>query len=325
MEGIDMEKIPVDGMFAVKDDSNGILGKMLISSLPNVLIDREKLKQICKDLDLPVTVGRRVSDRDAFRSAISSIHYRIEDHKNGKPRVRNIYCRENGKAENIISRELVCETLGEISNDYKKLANIHFIKGTGSFDYAVDSNNGTGLDVGGYCEDARKQFELYKTCVGRNQLENLIDSYLEKMEALKVDVHGKVYFIPGKNIRMLDIFEDFIESVNAHNIRSSEINLYSLFVADNSKQREKIANEFYYNARQTINNYVARIEKLIVSNSSNPALLERWANKAASLQDKKIEYEGLLRRELSELDEDYKDLNCLADDLKLKANKLRQK
>lgn len=318
-----MEKITVDGMFAVKNNGDGVLGKMVIFSLPNVLIVRDKLIQICENLNLPVTVGARFSDRDAFRSATSDIYDRIEDQKNGNPRVRKIYCRDNGKSENVVSRELVCETLGQTTNGYKKLANFCFRKDTDSFDCTIE-DHGSSLNIAGYCDKARRQFELYKTCIGRNQFENLIDSYLEKMEVLKMNVHGKVYFIPKKNIQMVDTFEDFIESINVNNIRNGEINVYSLFVADNTKHRGKIANEFYYNARQEIKNYMTRFETLIASNSSNPALLERWANKADLLQNKKREYELLLRSELGELDDDYQTLCFLSDELRLRANKLRQ-
>ena len=61
-----------------------------------------------------------------------------------------------------------------------------------------------------------------------------------------------------------------------------------------------------------------------MSNSSNPMLLERWANKADLLQGKKSEYEALLQRELCDLDDDYQTLSFLSDELRLRANKLRQ-
>ena len=68
-----MEKIDVKGMFAVKSDDGAVLGKLLYFSLPSIHIVRDKLIQICKDSDMPVTVGPRFSDTDAFRTATSDI------------------------------------------------------------------------------------------------------------------------------------------------------------------------------------------------------------------------------------------------------------
>jgi len=320
-----MDKITVEEMFAVKNDGSGVLGKIVYFSLSNVLIEREELVQICKDLNLPVTMGARCSEIDAFRTATSDIRKRITEQIGGKLYVRKIYCRDNNKSVNEISRELVCETLEQKTNGYQKLANIYYTKDSGSFDYTIEDHS-SGFNVVGYCEEARDLFELYKICVGRDQLENLIDVYLACMECLKMNVHGKVYFIPKKNMHMIDVFEVFIETIDANNKRgrSRQLNVNSLFVADNTKQRGKLANEFYHNARQEIENYIKRFETMIASNSSNPALLERWANKAASLQEKKSEYEALLHSELNELDDDYQELCFLTDELRLRVNKLRQ-
>ena len=51
-----------------------------------------------------------------------------------------------------------------------------------------------------------------------NDTGNLVDSYIASMEALKVSVHGKLYFVPRKNIHMVDTFEVFIETINIHNV-----------------------------------------------------------------------------------------------------------
>ena len=310
-------------MFAVKNDDGPVLGHIIIFTLPGILIARDTLVKICTDLKMPVTVGGRYSKIDAFRSATSDINDKIIDIKDGMRRERKVYCQKNGKSENFVSCELICETLGQITNTYKKLANFYFIKTTNSFDYRIEDSD-SSLNIAGYCEEVEKQYELYQKCVARNQFENLIDKFLEIIGALKIDVHGKVYFVPKKNMKMVALFEDFIESINANNIRSSEINFYSLFIADNTKQRGKIANEFYHNARHEIKNYMQRLETLIASNSSNPALLERWAKKVDLLQSKKAEYETLLQRELVDLDEEYQALDLLSGELKLRAKKIRQ-
>jgi hypothetical protein len=317
-----MDKITIEDMCVVKTNESGIIGKMAIFGLSNALIEREKLAQICKDLNLPIKLSSRISPIDAFRSATSDIRDKKIVQKNGELYVHKIYCRDNEKSDNVISRELVCETLGQTTNGYIKLANICYRKDKESFNYTIE-NHGTGLNADVYCEEARDLFELYKVCVGRNQLENFIDRYLDRMDVLKIQVHGKVYFIPKKNIHMVDVFEVFIESINDNNKRDNQLKVNSLFVADNTKQRGKIAEAFYHYARQEIQTYMDRFEKMITSNSSSPTILERWANKAESLKVKKAEYEVLLQRELGELEDDFQTLCLLVRELKLRAKNLR--
>lgn len=317
-----MDSVNMESLFAVKNDSGDVLGKLLYFGLSNVLIERNKLIQICGDLNLPVTVGARISEVDSFRSATSDIYDRIADRKYGELRVRKVYCRDNDKSEKVVSRELVCETLDHSTNSYEKLANLYYYKDSKFFDYFIESY-GSDLNISKYCEQAKEFFELYKYCVGRSQLENLTDSFLASMESLKVNVHGKLYFIPRKNMHMVDLFEDFIQSINDNNKRSGALTVNSLYVADDEKQRGKMTEEFYHSARQEINTYMERIEHLIKNDTSNPALLERWVSKVNTLEAKKRDYENLLRHELDELDDQYGTLRFLSGELSVRANKLR--
>lgn len=259
-----MESIKMESLFAVKSDSSDVLGKLLYFGLGNVLVERDKLIEICSDLNLPVSVGSRLSETDSFRSATSDIYDRIVDRDYGEVRVRKVYCRDNEKSDDIVSRELVCETLGQNSNKYRKLANLYYHKDGKYFDYTVE-DYGSDLDISGYCDKAKELFELYKYCVSRNQLENLVDSFLQSMDGLKVNIHGKLYFIPRKNMHMVDLFEDFIEAINANNKRTSNLTINSLYVADNEKQRLKMTAEFYSAARSEIELYTERLENLIAN------------------------------------------------------------
>jgi hypothetical protein len=116
----------MENLFAVKTDNSDVLGKLLYFGLGGVLIERDKLAEICESMNLPVGVGTRLSEVDSFRSATGDIYDRLVDHEYGELRVRKIYCRDNEKSDNVVSRELVCETLGQSTNQYRKLANLHY-------------------------------------------------------------------------------------------------------------------------------------------------------------------------------------------------------
>ena len=317
-----MDNIIPEKMRTVKVDGEDVLGKLLYFGLADILIEREKLIEICSDMNLPVNVGTRSSEVDSFKSATSDVCDRIIDSENGELRVRKVYCRDNDKSENIVSRELICETLGQNTNKYHKLANLYYNKYNRELDYTIE-DYGSDLNIDEYCHNAVELFELYKRCIGRSQLENLTENFMDSMEALKINVHGKIYFVPRKHIEMVDVFEDFIIVINAHNKRAGQLTVNSFFVADDDKQRGKMAAEFYRSARQEINSYIEKLETFISKDSSNLVLLERWITKANTLDAKKRDYETLLKSELNEIDDDYQTLRLLVQELNVRANKLR--
>ena len=64
---------------------------------------------------------------------------------------------------------------------------------------------------------------------------------------------------------------------------------------------------------------------LIKNGSRSPVILERWVLKIAALEEKKRHYEGILRRELDGLDDEFGDLRLLSQELTIRARGLRAK
>ena len=62
--------------------------------------------------------------------------------------------------------------------------------------------------------------------------------------------------------------------------------------------------EFYSVVKKEIAKYQKRADNLIKSESSNPAVMERWVLKISTLE-KKSRYEAILRRELDGLGDEY--------------------
>ena len=54
---------------AANGDEEHVLGKFLYFSLSHLLVEKDALAELCDSLDIPHSVGNRVSVSDAFRSA----------------------------------------------------------------------------------------------------------------------------------------------------------------------------------------------------------------------------------------------------------------
>lgn len=121
---------------AASGDRQNMLGKLLYFSLPSVLVDKNDLRQLCVDMNIPYAGGNRLSVSDAFRSATGDVRDRIISEECGERRIYQIYCRDNRRiSDSVISRELVKETMHQETNQYEKLANISYDKGSQIFSY----------------------------------------------------------------------------------------------------------------------------------------------------------------------------------------------
>ena len=104
---------------AASGDRQNMLGKLLYFSLPSVLVDKDDLRQLCVDMNIPYAGGNRLSVSDAFRSATGDVRDRIISEEYGERRIYQIYCRDNRRiSDSVISRELVKETMHQETNQY---------------------------------------------------------------------------------------------------------------------------------------------------------------------------------------------------------------
>ena len=218
------------------------------------------------------------------------------------------------------------ETVHEDTNEYKKLANISFTKEGGIFSYD-NLVSDPHVDPLNYCLEAQRLFELYQTCVGRRQIETLLQNYVESMQAVKI-ARGHIYFVPRDYMAKLSLFEDFVELLEENNQFQrpgrDPLDANSMFVVDDAKQREKMAVAFYNTARGEIAEYEKRATHLIQSDSRSPAILERLALRIKGLEDKRNYYEAILQKELTDMDEQFTSLRYLSDELQIRARGLRR-
>lgn len=313
-----------DVVGAASGENRHMLGKFLYFSLANILVEKDKLSELCDSLGMPYAGGKRLSMADAFRSATGDIQDRISVVRDGEHKTYLVYCRDNQRSADQISRELVKETLNQRTNQYRKLANISFDKQDHSFGYG-DLTDDEDVDALEVCRRAEELFERYQLCANRKQIETICTNYIRSLEATKVTGNGHNYFVPRQSMEKVDAFESFIEALNDLNSTGTFLTANSFFIIDDAKQRDKMTEEFYAAVRKEITEYQDRADYLIKSGSTSPSVLERWVNRIAALEEKKRHYEDILRRELDGLDDEFDTLKFLSQELSIRARGLRAK
>ena len=319
----------MDNVFDMKDfigtsagDKEHMLGKFLYFSLSNLLVEKEALSQLCEEMDIPYTGGKRLSVADAFRSATGDIRERYPITSGGETHIYLAYCRDNKHTADMLSRELVKETLNQNTNQYEKLANISFDKR----DHVFRCDNlmmDDVVDVRDCCRRAEELFELYQRCANRKQIETICTNFLLSLDATKLSIAGHMYFVPKTYMEKVDVFEDFITLLGNLNRNNTPLMVNSFYIIDDEKQRGKMTEEFYAAVKKEIAAYQERCDYLIQSGSQSPAVMDRWVLKVQGLEEKKKHYEQVLQRELDGLDDEFNTLKFLAQELQVRANSIR--
>ena len=319
----------MDNVFDMKDfvgtsqgDKEHMLGKFLYFSLSNLLVEKEALSKLCEEMDIPYTGGKRLSVADAFRSATGDIRERYPVTTGSETHIYLAYCRDNKHTADILSRELVKETLNQRTNQYEKLANISFDKR----DHVFRCDNlmmDPVVDVRECCRRAEELFELYQRCANRKQIETICTNFLRSLDATKLSIAGHMYFVPKTYMEKVDIFEDFINLLGNLNRNNTPLMVNSFYIIDDEKQRGKMTEEFYTAVKKEIAAYQERCDYLIQSGSQSPAVMDRWVLKVRGLEEKKKHYEQVLQRELDGLDDEFNTLKFLAQELQVRANSIR--
>nr|WP_160209362.1 DUF6744 family protein [Anaerotruncus colihominis] len=210
--------------------------------------------------------------------------------------------------------------LGETTNQYVKLANLWMDRQTNQMGYdnlAVDSL----VDPWDYCQKAEELFGLCKRCATRKQLAGLTDLFLARMEALPISIHGKLFFVPRTHMQEVALFEDFIEALNANNQNSGQLIVNSMYVLDDQKQRDKMAQEFYIAMRREVELYQERVKHFIDTGITSPAVMNRWIAKIDAREEKRRHYESTLRRQLDDLNNEFSTLQMFSQDLQIRVQR----
>lgn len=302
-------------------DESQLLGKFLYYSLADVLVQKEDFERICTALDFPYT-GRRISVVDAFKNATGKVTRRTVAGASGSQEIFRIYCRDNMRDGNLYSRELVRETVGLRTNRYDKLANICYDRDADRMYHDIVEDDPV-LDVEQLCRSMEQKFLVFRECLGRSQIDTILLHYLETLDALPISVYGKLYFVPRDKMHKVDLFEDFLEELNRANQNDKALVVNSFYVADDEKQRDKMASEFYTLVRKEAQEYQERAAYLIDSGCQSASIMERWIRRIRELEQKKQRYEALFRKELNETDAEFGSLQLYSQELQVRVGGIR--
>ena len=305
----------------VQNSTNQILGKFLYYSLADVLVRKDDFERICRALNFPYA-GRRISVVDAFKSATGKVTRRTLAGATGQQEIFRVYCRDNMRDGDLYSRELVRETVGLRTNRYDKLANIVYDRGADRMYHDIVEDD-PALDVEQLCRSMEEKFLVFRECLGRSQIDTILLHYLSTLDALPISVYGKLYFVPRDKMHMVDLFEDFLEELNRANQNEKALVVNSFYVADDEKQRDKMAAEFYALVRKEAQEYQERAAYLIDSGCQSASVMERWINRIRELEQKKQRYEALFRQELDETEAEFDSLSLYMQELQVRAEGIR--
>lgn len=296
----------MESLIAVHQNSEGIIGKFFYYSTSSILIPKTKFIEIGQAYGLPKFKPAKESKASAYRCATTALKDRVTVKGiNGTSHIYRIYCRDNKKEDaKYITRELVKETLNSRTNEYKKLANICFDKEN---EIVIVENEvyDSDVDVRDYCLKAEELYERYCNCYTSDQVDSVIDDMLCRMQANSISIKGNLFFIPKQYLSLLNLLEDYIESLSKENLNTNLVHSNSMFVVDDERQRQKMTDEFYANYKRDIEFYQERIQHFIDNGCDSQAVIQRWMQKINALQMKKQTYEEILQRQLDDLNSDY--------------------
>ena len=294
-------------------DGEGVLGKIVFYGLGGIMIDREEFERLRAACQFSAPTNFRSTPADAFRSATGDLHDRLVR----GTQIYKVYCRDNRQRRHTISRELILEAVDSTTNLYTKLANIVLDKDS-EIITLEDAAYNPIVDSQPYFDQVQESFQLYRRCVNRRQMDTVLGKMLDDMEAVKVQSRGGMYFVPRQHMAKIDIFEDFLETMNEHALSENQVDVNSMYVVDNERQREKMSHEFYVALKKEIETYQERASHLINTGCESPAIMARWVSKIRELGKKRRRYEDLFQRQISEVEGEFNTLQGFARELQVR-------
>lgn len=314
----------MESLMAVHQNSEGIIGKFFYYSTSSILIPKTKFIEIGQAYGLPKFKPAKESRASAYRCATTALKDRVTvKGSDGTSHIYRIYCRDNKKEDaKYITRELVKETLNSRTNEYKKLANICFDKEN---EIVIVENEvyDSDVNVRNYCLKAEELYERYCNCYTSDQVDSVIDDMLCRMQANSISIKGNLFFIPKQYLSLLNLLEDYIESLSKENLNTNLVHSNSMFVVDDERQCQKMTDEFYANYKRDIEFYQERIQHFIDNGCDSQAVIQRWLQKINALQMKKQTYEEILQRQLDDLNSDYAMLQMQGQELAVRNVKVQ--
>ena len=143
---------------------------------------------------------------------------------------------------------------------------------------------------------------------------------LAEMNAIKIQTHGHMYFVPRSSMTYVSMFEDFIETLDKHTQNEGSLVVNSLFVVNDEKQRQKMTSDFYAAIRKEVEMYDESVRHLIDTGCQSATIMNRWIAKIKALNEKRRMYENLFSDQLNEVNGEFSTLQGLSQELQIRVN-----
>ena len=161
-----------------------------------------------------------------------------------------------------------------------------------------------------------------RTAPAGGRLKPLLENYVDSMQAVKIG-RGHFFFVP-RTLARLQVFEDFVEMLEEHSQLKrpdrDPLEVNSIYVVDDAKQRKKMTAAFYRSVRRGDCRVRGARHPPDQSGSQSPKIMDRWVMRIQGLEEKKRNYEEYSKkRELTDLDEEFTSLRYLSDELRIRA------
>ncbi len=130
--------------------------------------------------------------------------------------------------------------------------------------------------------------------VNTKHAEYAAEAYLDSLMAVKLNLHGRLYFVPRPHISGIPRLLRFLELLEQKKSSAPPLTRNSLPVPDCPVQRRAIGEEFQRSFQIKADRCIQTAEYLLESDSPSLSVRQRWHDKISLLLERKRLYEGIL-------------------------------
>lgn len=338
-----------NNLIAVKGQNVSYIGKLVYFTVGKTLIKEKTIKEILNNCCIDESyISGKYSELHAFKTATKLMENRHKMYnKNGEIEYYNIRILDNEKENDgeLYVREIKKEIIDERKNKMIYLGNFIFYYENAKRNLALKKQaeengeplgglklekevdfilnpatiNEVDFDLKKECEKIISMYEYAKDAFNENRIVDLVEKYIEEeLDASKVNIHGKLYFIPIYKNEELNKLEQFFEMIKSENRAEGYINFVAIPVMNEEKYIEEYTQEYYSMAQEEIELIQKRLQYFAQRDTINEKIVNKWIEKIQKFMDKKAKYEEIFKRKLDDINDDIMVINRLVKEIEIK-------
>lgn len=296
---------------ANSSDMANIIGKLTYYTVGQFILSEKRIREALREcgIDDEELVPKKYQNVNAFKKATSKMQTgRIYSSKTDSEDMFRIRIFENKRENqgNLVVREIKKESIQEKMNKFTYLGNISYNKETDSIDFNIIEENIKDLnyDLEAACRMVKREFEIEKDGFNEDRMRYLLDRYMEEYcQASRIQIHGKLWFVPIFSLEALTKIEAFIDIITCENNRDGLLEIMSIPIIDEEKYVKRYSREFLTMAEAELKIFQNKLESLIENPGTRQTTLDAWMKKIDEFIEKKKRYEELFQRNYEEMSE----------------------